>query len=274
MSLFFYCDDMGLTWLREGRLPFVDAESLQDPFIFNRAVKEPDQVVPISDEEFRAELSEQYRALPESLSSMMTFEYFQAQAVQKRGSIESSIRQRSQPIPLVIPEKTRNNLTFISLYERADNPMLWQHYGAKHQGFVIELDQTHEFFTGAKYHGDPQLFKPVKYDQERPLRLKQTHVFAPFFHRSEHYASEREWRILRPVSVADKSINKVGGRFYLHRIPANIIKSVTLGAMITDELKNTLLNLLKTDLRYRHIPVLECRLDSTQYLIHRIELKG
>ena len=274
MSLFFYCDDVGLTWLREGRLPFVDAESLQDPFICNRSVKEPDQVVPVSDEEFRAELSDQYRALPESLSSMMTFEYFQAQAVQKRATIEASIRQRSQPEPLAIPEKTRKNLTFISLYERADNPMLWQHYGAKHQGFVIELDQTHEFFTAAKYHGDPQLFKPVKYGQERPLKLKQTHPFSPLFHRSEHYASEREWRVLRPVSVADKSIAKMNSRFYLHRMPASIIKSVTLGAMITDELKNTLLNLLKTDLRYRHIPVFECRLDSTQYLIHRIELKG
>ena len=79
---------------------------------------------------------------------------------------------------------------------------------------------------------------------------------------------------IEPVSVADKSIDKADCRFYLHRMPASIIKSVTLGAMITEELKNTLLNLLKTDLRYRHIPIFECRIDSTQYLIHRIELKG
>jgi len=265
---------MGLTWLREGRLPFVDAASLQDPFVSNCTVKESDQVAPVSDEAFRAELSDQYRALPESLSSMMTFEYFQTQAVQKRASIEAGIRQRSQPETLVISEKTRKNLTFVSLYERADNPMLWQHYGAKHQGFVIEFDQTHEFFTAEKYHGDPQLFKPVKYSQERPLKLKQTHPFAPLFHRSEHYASEGEWRVLRPVSVADKSIDKMNDRFYLHRMPAGIIKSVTLGSMITDELKNTLLNLLKTDLRYRHIPIFECRLDSTQYLIHRVKREG
>ena len=274
MSLFFYCDDMGLTWLREGRLPFIGAMTVQDPFICNHAVKEPEQSVPVSDEEFRAELSDQYRALPESLSSMMTFEYFLAQAIQKRASIESSIRQRSQPETLVIPAKTRNNLTFMSVYERADNPMLWQHYGAKHQGFVIELDQTHAFFTAAKYHGDPQLFKPVKYGPDRPLKLKQTHAFSPLFHRGEHYASEREWRVLRPVSVADKSIEGPDGPLHLHRIPASMIKSVTLGAMITDELRNTLLNILKTDLRYRHIPVFECRLDSTQYQIHRIALKG
>ena len=67
MSLFFYCDDAGLAWLREGRLPFVDAESLQDPFICSQSVKVPDQAVPVSDEEFRAELSDQYHALPESL---------------------------------------------------------------------------------------------------------------------------------------------------------------------------------------------------------------
>lgn len=274
MSLFLYCSDMGLTWLREGRLPFVDAESLQDPFILNSPVKESDQVTPVSDEEFRAELNDQYRALPESLSSMMSFEYFQSQAIQKRTSIETSIRQRSQPEPLNVSAKNRKNLTFVSLYERADNPMLWQHYGANHQGFVIELDQTHEFFTAAKYHGDPQLFKPVKYGQERPLKLKQAHPFSPLFFRSEHYASEREWRVLRPCSVADKSIDKGGLRFYLHRIPGSIIKSITLGALITDELKNKLLNLLKTDLRYRHIPVLECRLDATQYLIHRVELKS
>ncbi len=270
MSLFLYSNDMGLTWLREGRLPFVDAESLMDPFISNISVKEPDQAIPVSEEEFLSELKEQYLGLPDGLSSLMTFEYFQEQASHKRESINARIRQRSQPEAVMVSAQQRENLTLLRLYERADSPMLWQYYADDNRGLVIELDQTHEFFTAKQYHGDPQLFKPVKYGQERPLRLKQTHPFDPLFYRSDHFANEREWRVMRPAGVADKQINKHNSRFYLHRMPVSIIKSVTLGALITKGLKDQLINLLKTDLRYRHIPIYECRLDPTQYLLHRV----
>lgn len=271
MSLFLYCRDMGLTWLREGRLPFVDADMLLDPFVANGPVKEPSGVVAVSEEEYRAELKSQYEALPEALSSLMTFEYFVEQAAQKRASIEAQIRQRSAPDVISLSAKQRKSLTLLSLYERGDNPVLWQYHGDNHQGVVIELDQTHVFFTSKQYRDDPQLFTPVKYVQERPLKLKEVHPFSPLFMRGEQYRSEREWRIIRPVSVADKSIEYNGYKIYLHRMPAAIIKSVTFGAMINSELKQRILSLMKSDLRYRHIPVYGCYLDTTQYQIHRIQ---
>lgn len=272
MSLFLYCGDRGLTWLREGKLPFVDAQSLGDPFLSNVAVKVSDQPVPVSDEEFRAELKAQYEALPESLSSMMTFDYFKEQAAQKRASIEAHIRQRSQPEALVLSAEQQKNLTLLSLYERADNPMLWQYHGAGHQGVVLELDQTHEFFTAKHYHDAPQIFRPVKYGQDRPLKLPDTHPFAALFHRSEHYATEREWRVLRPTSVAAKSLPLDDGIVYLHRMPSSIVKSVVLGAMMAPEQKEKIVSLLRTDLRYRNIAVFECRLDPVQYTLHRVSI--
>lgn len=271
MSLFLYCRDMGLTWLREGRLPFAGADALMDPFMTNAPVKEPDGLVAVSEEEYRAELKSQYDALPAALSSLMTFEYFIEQAAQKRDSIEAQIRQRSVPDTIVLSVKQRNSLTLLSLYERGDNPALWQYHGDNHQGVVIELDQTHGYFTSKQYRDDPQLFTPVKYAQERPLKLKEIHPFSPLFTRGEQYQSEREWRIIRPVSVADKSIEYNGQKIYLHRMPAAIIKSVTFGAMINRELKQSILSLMKSDLRYRHIPVYGCYLDATQYLMHRIQ---
>lgn len=273
MSLFLYCSDAGLTWLREGRLPFVDADALMDPFIANTLVKESEGAAPVSEEEYRAELKSQYQALPESLSSLMTFEYFVEQAAHKRDSIETQIRKRSVPDAAALSDKQRKTLTLLSLYERADNPMLWQYHGDSHRGLVIELDQTHEFFTAKQFRGDPQLFMPVKYAQERPLKLKDTHPFAPLFTRSEQYQNEREWRVLRPVSVADKSLENNGQKVYLHRMPSTVIKSVTLGAMISDGLKQALLNLLQSDLRYRHIPVFGSFLDATQYQLHRVPEK-
>lgn len=271
MSLFLYCRDMGLTWLREGRLPFVGADTLMDPFVSNAPVKEPDGLVAVSEEEYRAELKSQYNALPEALSSLMTFEYFIDQAAQKRASIESQIRQRSMPNAIALSEKQRKSLTLLSLYERGDNPVLWQYHGDNHQGVVIELDQTHGFFTSTQYRDDPQLFTPVKYAQERPLKLREVHPFSPLFTRAEQYQSEREWRIIRPVSVADKSIEYRGQTIYLHRMPAAIIKSVTFGAMMNSEVKQSILSLMKSDLRYRHIPVYGCYLDATQYQVHRIQ---
>lgn len=271
MSLFLYCNSAGLTWLREGKLPFVDAISLMDPFVMGAPTKEPEGSVEVSEEAYRAELKSQYQALPESLSSLVTLDYFIEQAASKRESIEATIRQREQPKAIILTDKQRKTLTLMSVYERSDNPLLWQYHGDNHRGLVIELDQTHGFFTDKTYRQDPQLFTPVKYSQERPLRLKDVHPFAPLFTRGEQYQSEREWRIIRPTSAADKSIESEGGKTYLHKMPAAIVKSVTLGAMIEDGLKNSVINLMKSDLRYRHIPIFNSCFDASQYQMHRIQ---
>ncbi|WP_156490160.1 hypothetical protein, partial [Oleiphilus sp. HI0086] len=92
MSLFLYCSEKGLTWLREGKLPFLEASSLMDPFVSNEALNhQPDGSIAVSDEEFRVELKAQFAALPESLSSLMSFEYFEEQSQSKRASIEAQI---------------------------------------------------------------------------------------------------------------------------------------------------------------------------------------
>jgi hypothetical protein len=234
------------------------------------AVNQSDDAVAVSDEEFRAELKVQYHALPQSLSSLMTFEYFTEQSLKKRDSIEAQIRLRSLPEVSAISSKQQKNLTILSLHERADNPALWHYLGNRHQGMVIELDQTHVFFTAPQHKDAPQIFRPVKYGPERPLKLKDTHPFEALFHRNSNFASEQEWRVLRPAVVSDKIIRIHDDSIHLHRIPTSIIKSVTFGAAMKEKLKETLLNLLKTDLRYRHVPMMECRLDPSQYLLHRV----
>lgn len=270
MSLFLYCSEKGLTWLREGRLPFLEATSLMDPFVSNAAVKLSEEPLAVSDEELRADLKAKYDALPQSLSSLMTFEYFKEQALKKRGTIEAKIRQHSMPEVNIIPLQQQKNLTLLCLYERADNPTLWQYHGANFQGMVIELDQTHEFFTAPQYKDAPQIFRPVKYGLERPLKLKESHPFTSLFHRSDIFSNEREWRVLRPVTVADKTMLIHDEPVHLNQMPNSIIKSVTFGATMATELREKLISLLKTDLRYRHVPILECRLDPTQYLLHRV----
>jgi hypothetical protein len=270
VSLFLYCSEKGLTWLREGRLPFLEAASLMDPFVSNKAIKQQEEPIAVSDEELRVELKSKYDALPESLSGLITLEYFQEQALKERGSIEANIRQRALPIVNTISSLQQNNLSLLCLYERADNPALWQYHAINHRGIVIELDQTHEFFTAAKYRDAPQIFLPVKYGLDRPLKLKDAHPFALLFHRSDNFSNEREWRVLRPISAADKKIQVHDNTVHLHSMQTNIIKSVTFGIAMTAELKATLMNLLKNDLRYRHVTVMECRLDPTQYLLHRV----
>lgn len=270
MSLFLYCSGKGLTWLREARLPFVEAASLMDPFVSNAAIKQSEEPIAVSDEELRSELKAKYDALPQSLSSLMTFEYFKEQALKERDSIEADIRLRTLPELNTISPQQQKNLTLLCLYERADNPALWQYHSANHQGMVIELDQTHEFFTAPKYKDAPQIFLPIKYGSERPLKLKDAHPFASLFHRSDNFSNEREWRVLRPISVADKTIQVNDDSVHLHSMQTSIIKTVTFGSAMTKEIKEKLINLLKNDLRYRHVTLLDCCLDPTQFLLHRV----
>ncbi|MFT5717346.1 MAG: hypothetical protein ACI9T7_001537 [Oleiphilaceae bacterium] len=272
MSLFLYCTEKGLTWLREGRLPFLEATSLMDPFVNNTAIKHAKESIAVSDEELRVELKANYDALPESLSSLITFEYFKEQALLDRGSIEAKIRQRALPEVNTISPKQLKKLTLLCLYERPDNPALWQYHGNNHQGIVIELDQTHDFFTASKYKDAPQIFLPVKYGSDRPLKLKDAHPFASLFQRGDNFSNEREWRVLRPITVADKMLQIHDSLFHLHSMQTNIIKSVTFGSVMEAELKEKLMNLLKTDLRYRHITIFDCQLDPTQYLLHRVPI--
>jgi hypothetical protein len=273
MSLFLYCTEKGLTWLREGRLPFLEAKSLMDPFINNTAINPTVESIAVSDEELRIELKANYDALPESLSSLITFEYFKEQALQDRSSIEANIRKRSLPTVNTIASNQLKKLTLLCLYERPDNPTLWQYHGDNHQGVVIELDQTHEFFTSPKYKDSPQIFLPVKYGSDRPLKLQDSHPFASLFHRGDTFSNEREWRVLRPINVADKMLTTQENSVHLHSIQKNIIKSVTFGSAIPSEFKEKLMSLLKTDLRYRHVDIFACGIDPTQYLLHRMPIE-
>jgi len=244
-----------------------------DPFVSNIAVNDSDAPIAVSDEELSVELKTEYDALPPSLSSLMTFEYFKEQALQKRTTIEAKIRKRSLPQTSSISLKQQKNLTLLCLYEKADNPALWQYHGANHQGIVIELDQSHAFFTAPHYKEVSQIFRAVKYGSDRPLKLKDTHPMTSLFHRSKHFAKELEWRVLRPASVSDKKIQLNDHAVHLHKIPNSIIKSVTLGAAMTEPFKETLMSLLNTDLRYRRLPIMECRLDPALFQLHRVPVE-
>lgn len=94
----------------------------------------------------------------------------------------------------------------ISLTETKDNLLMWSHYADEHNGFVVEFDSRHEFFT-SKFHSEnnPCLGKAsrVLYRKERLCNLGE-YLMEPFFHKSDEWAYEKESRLILSFQDADK----------------------------------------------------------------------
>ena len=107
--------------------------------------------------------------------------------------------------------------------------LMWSHYADDYSGAIVEVDESHEFFTG---------YFEVEYRQHRPKKDIGTYVssdepipIAELCVKSKEWGYEVEVRVVRDladcrcVSKGDVS----GYPIYVMDLPPDCIKSVTLG---------------------------------------------
>jgi hypothetical protein len=266
MSLFLYLSvDAGMTLLREARLPFRVLEHLHDPFVSNHALKAEVARQSTSQQEIEVEIRRQFQALPDHLAGLVTLEYFREQMLAQRETVEASILARQQrPDVEMLAAPQRQALTVLRLFETPTNPVLWEYVGDHYRGMVVELDVQEPTLTAPLYQDKPQILRPVQYTDERPVK-GGTDKFPSLFHRPKAFAAENEWRLLRPRTVADKTIERDGETLFLHPVAPRVIRRLVFGCNVEADQRTRVTKLLKHDLRYRHLLLQECCMDPYRY---------
>lgn len=249
-----------LTQLKQGYLRFDTWETLADPFLENRHVYQPPQVVePLSDSEFAESLKSHYDAMDEAMKNMVTWDYYLEQALKNRENIEAQLQKPTKADTSQFPVmKQYAAVCCLRLFNNLQLEALWQQHGDAHQGFAVALDTTQDYFQNTHYAEQPQLFKPVSYDDTRPAQPSRSDPFPAFFQRAHHWQYENELRLVRPKSAADKED-------VLFKLPKGLMTGIYLGMHVPKSLVQAMRELIRLDLNFRHVPVFHMGV-SQEYL--------
>lgn len=129
-----------------------------------------------------------------------------------------------------LQESTARMFGILSLASSRKNGLMWSHYANKHQGYVLGLDESHEWFNppkeAGKYLGR---IVPISYSKVR-VEISQTHqdmdtAFKPFFVKSEDWSYEEERRVLLPL----KGCKAITPTLHLREYPPEMLKEVIFG---------------------------------------------
>jgi len=140
------------------------------------------------------------------------------------------------------------NVGILCLSELADSILMWGHYTSDHRGFVIGFDSDHEFFSKRRSNQDEFGFlRPVNYQGERPrVVLSDTSSAVWFSTKSDQWAYEREWRMLRVLSESDCRKDNSPFPACLFRFPEDAVSKIIVGLRSTPSLVQRLESLAPT----------------------------
>ena len=117
--------------------------------------------------------------------------------------------------------RVRDKIGVLCLCERADNILMWSHYGDEHRGVCLKFDGYYPFFARAQKVEYPPERHPVNVFRDSPDQQMKASVL----HKYDQWAYENEWRIVDPNAGA-------------HPFPPESLIGIIMGASISpsDEL--------------------------------------
>ena len=146
-----------------------------------------------------------------------------------------------------------------------------------HEGFVLGFNSEDQFFFQKRSDYDAlRTLKKVNYRENRPeitffnnkmsdSELADYLIDNILLTKSNHWASEDEWRIIFSLKDADKVVDHDNGRSYLFKFPTKALTSIYLGVRINDKLREDIIHIIK-DLG-NPIKIFQAFLDPRKYLL-------
>ena len=190
---------------------------------------------------------------------------------QTRGLENSAavLKKMDKIIP-TIKEKLAANfdcmIGILCLTERADNLLMWAHYAASHEGYVIGFDTSHPYFQEqAALKDEFSYLRKVDYRENRilapMLELAGTDVLLV---KSTQWEYEQEWRVIRRLQDADEVKATEPFPIHLFRFPTDAVREVILGCRMPAGKRKEVMSLLSSD-TYKHIRILQAETSETQF---------
>lgn len=180
----------------------------------------------------------------------------------------------------MIQENYSNKFGILCLSEKCDNLLMWAHYTDCHKGFLIGFKSTNNFFHQSRYKLDQiHRIRKVRYSKKRPdfpgVSLNKDEkeqlvniAFDFFLTKSNHWKYEQEWRFIRELEEADRTMKVDEKSIYLYSFPSEAIKVIILGCKMSDDKRLEIYRLLKEDTRFHHVQLLQAGIDLKNFQLN------
>jgi hypothetical protein len=229
------------------------------PYITNIADNETaervvDQILP-------DEIKKAYEQLPAEVRSVIPYEVMQKIALQRRellrGQFGAIISQFTPMLRRVMEEKFNELLGILSLTEKPDNLLMWSHYAASHEGFVIGFDSTHEYFNQRESEKKEfRHLRKVEYRSMRPsMPLAALDGIDIFLVKSVDWEYEQEWRIIFPLENAVEVIPTESLPVCLFAFPPEAVIEVIFGSRMHETNKSAIRNILRSSKKFSQVEI-------------------
>lgn len=199
----------------------------------------------------------------------------------------------------------------LSLTTNPANLLMWAHYAENHRGFLIEFDETNDFFKDTR----KILFK-IPYSNIRPILSKQSVInliqeivttlqkgdgvdlidfqrLTTIFHKSIDWKEEHEWRLITLTNFSNNidilkktrssyysfgfdtpAINKIRSDYVaLFDLPPESIKSITFGCNVNQNLRRKIYFLRESNRLFNHLKLYQALMDNKEYKLVTQEIK-
>lgn len=272
MVLYKYLTPARLDVLERRRIRFTQPAAFNDPFEFKPYIESAasqehlrDYVEQNFDEILRRELK-QYPILSRLLPGDSAVDVLRP----FKSSIPSLFRLlEPQLLPRVsaaISSAFNMNVGVLCLSEVRDSLLMWGHYTDNHEGFVIGFDQNHPFFSVRRGLEDEFGFlRQVKYCRNRPRVTIANTTGAEWFEtKSDEWAYEKEWRMLRVLQDAEYRLDGVPHPICLFSFPADAVVEIVAGLRCSLELCDRLRTLSKG---YPRAKLFQAQEHSSEYAL-------
>lgn len=219
-------------------------------------------------------LQEIYDKLPGEFRTNMPFAIFCTTVQEELGPkakvlFHQLIESNTPMIRKMIDEEFNDRIGIFSLAEKRDNLLMWAHYAASYEGFVIGFDSEHPCFNNKKGPND-------EFCHLRRVEYRETRVASPLielsgidtlFVKSTQWSYEQEWRIIQPLQDADIINANQPYTIYLFKFPASAIREVIFGCRMKDSKRLAILESLKSDI-FQHVKIFQAEPDKIEFKLN------
>lgn len=265
MKLYKYLGPKRLDVLMNRRIRYTQPGAFNDPFEvkpYLSNITDNDRAECCVDQILPEETKKAYEQLPNEIRTLVSYETVFKLAMQKRESLGGQFGEMlSQFTPMLrqlMEEKFNQLLGILSLTEKPDNLLMWSHYAASHEGFVIGFDSDHEYFEQQKQTSNElSRLRKVEYRELRPNAPLTALDFIDFFLvKSTEWEYEQEWRIMRPLPEATETITADPFPICLFAFPPNSLVEVIFGCRMHPTRKSAIRDVLKSSPKFAHVEIL------------------
>jgi Protein of unknown function (DUF2971) len=270
MILYKYLQPARIDVLEQRMIRFTQPGDFNDPFEFRPYIQSAaaddfvrESVEANFEEILNTELAKYGALLPPNIEKMMAeimpqnkafvFDYFRRMEPEVLKSLAPSI-----------DAILNKNVGIMCLSEVPDSILMWGHYTDDHRGFVLGFDSDHEFFSRRRSQQDEFGFlRRVNYQKERPkVVLSDTSSPVWFNTKSEQWAYEKEWRILRVLSGADCRKNGTSFPICLFEFPEDAVLEIIIGLRSPPPLIQQLESIIR---KFPRATLLQAQENPTEY---------